>query len=84
AGPQRTVDLAPHRSAGRGAPQDRAVLSSQAKEIQEAALRLQAMPDFRPEKVAELRGRIDSGAYQIKSDRVATRMIKESLIDVLL
>jgi len=71
-------------AAAPAAQQDKVVLSPEAREVQEAKRQLEAVPDIRTEKVAELRQRIESGTYQVEGDRVAVRMISESLVNTLL
>lgn len=43
--------------------------------------RIQQTADIREDKVAEIRERIRSGNYTIDADRLASRMIEESLVD---
>jgi flagellar biosynthesis anti-sigma factor FlgM len=64
--------------------QDRVLLSPMAKEIQMAKNWLQTIPDVRVEKVAEIKNQIALGAYQISSERIAHRMMGESLMNELL
>jgi flagellar biosynthesis anti-sigma factor FlgM len=45
---------------------------------------LQAIPDVRVDKVAELRAQIENGSYEIKPDAIAGKMIRESLLNDLL
>lgn len=63
---------------------DTVVISDAARRIQEAQKQLQAIPDVRIDKVAELRSRIENGSYEIKPDAIAGRMIRESLLNDLL
>ena len=59
---------------------DTVVISDAAKRIQEAQKQIQAIPDVRADKVAEIRNQIESGTYQINADQIAGKMIKESLM----
>jgi len=59
---------------------DTVVLSDAAKRIQEAQSQIQAIPDVRTDKVADLKARIENGTYEIKSEEIAEKMIRESLI----
>jgi negative regulator of flagellin synthesis FlgM len=69
---------------GQAAPKaDTVVISDGAKRIQEAQTQLQAIPDVRADKVAELRTRIENGTYEIKPDKIADKMIRESLLNDL-
>jgi negative regulator of flagellin synthesis FlgM len=59
------------------------VISDTAKRIQEAQSKIQAIPDVRTEKVAELKARIENGTYEIHADKIAGKMIRDSLINEL-
>lgn len=63
--------------------EDKVELSSKAKEICEAKKLLNAAPDVRDEMVKSIKNQIEQGTYQIKGDKVALKMIKESLLDEL-
>jgi len=62
---------------------DTVVISDTAKRIQEARSQLESIPDSRPEKVAEIKRRIEDGTYQIEPDKIADKMIRESLLNDL-
>ena len=59
--------------------EDKVVLSPKAREIQEAKKLLNSFPDIREEKVAHLKKQIENGTYQIKGEKIAIKMLKESL-----
>ncbi len=63
---------------------DTVVISDAARRIQEVQKQLQAIPDVRVDKVAELRAQIENGSYEIKPDAIAGKMIRESLLNDLL
>jgi negative regulator of flagellin synthesis FlgM len=63
-----------------GLKTDTVVISDAAKRIQEAQKQIQAIPDVRAEKVAEIKSQIENGTYQINADQIAGKMIKESLM----
>jgi len=63
--------------------QDRVLLSPMAKEIQMAMNQMQAIPDVRVEKVAEIKNQIEQGSYQVSSERIAHRIMAESLLNEL-
>jgi negative regulator of flagellin synthesis FlgM len=63
-----------------GLKTDTVVISDAAKRIQEAQKQIQAIPDVRAEKVAEIKSQIENGTYQINADKIAGKMIKESLM----
>ncbi|MCK7510317.1 MAG: flagellar biosynthesis anti-sigma factor FlgM [Desulfobacterales bacterium] len=60
------------------------VISDTAKRIQDARFQLESIPDTRPEKVAEIKRRIEDGTYEINPDKIADKMIRESLLNDLL
>ena len=45
---------------------------------------MSSIPDIREEKVAQVKARIENGAYRIKEKDLAAKMIKESLLNELL
>lgn len=57
-------------------------LSIKAKDIQQIKQLLDQTPDIREEKVLELKNRIDSGNYKINPEKIAEKMVGESLIDL--
>ena len=63
-----------------GLKTDTVVISDAAKRIQEAQKQIQAIPDVRADKVAEIKSQIENGTYQINADQIAGKMIKESLM----
>ena len=58
--------------------EDKVVLSSKARENQEAKKILNSLSDIREEKVAHLKNEIDNGTYQIKDKEIAVKMLKDS------
>ena len=66
------------------APQDKVVLSPKAREIQGAEKLLESLPDVRTSKVSELKRQIDGGIYQFDGQKIAMKMIKETLLDQIL
>jgi len=61
--------------------EDKVVLSPKAREIQEAKKLLNSLPDIREEKVAYLKEQIENGTYQINGEKIAVKMLKESLLN---
>ena len=49
------------------------------KKIKEVAL---SAPDIRAAKVAALKKKVDSGTYQVNSDELAGKMLKESIVEL--
>lgn len=60
---------------------DTVYISDSAKRVQEARLQLESVPDTRSDKVAEIKRRIESGTYEIQPDKIADKMIRESLLN---
>ena len=60
-------------------PGDNVSLSPQARELIKAQQALAALPDIREDKVAEIKTRLTEGRYQIDSDGIASKMIREGL-----
>jgi len=58
---------------------DTVVISDAAKRIQEARAQLDAIPDVREDKVAELRNQIQNGTYQVDAEKTADKLLKEHL-----
>jgi len=63
---------------------DTVVISDTAKRIQDARFQLESIADTRPEKIAEIKRRIEDGTYEINPDKIADKMIRESLLNDLL
>ena len=63
---------------------DTVVLSDMAKKVQEAQKQLKAMPDVREDKVAQLKEQIENGTYEINEEKIADKMLKDSLLNDLL
>ncbi len=73
-----TSDNKPEKSAVKA---DTVVISDAAKRIQEARRQLDEIPDVREDKVTQLRNQIQNGTYEINADKIAGKMIKESLLN---
>jgi negative regulator of flagellin synthesis FlgM len=63
---------------------DTVVISDTAKRIQEARFQLESIPDIRDDKVAEIKRSIQDGTYKVEPDKIADKMIRESLLNDLL
>lgn len=77
-GSQRLAAAAPQIA------QDKVVLSPRAREIAEAHKAASAAEDVRAAKVDQLRQQIGAGTYRIDGDRIAIRMLKESVLNEVL
>ena len=75
------IDLAENKSDITTTKTDTVVISDAAKQIQEARSQLDAVPDVDEVKVAQLRKEIEAGTYQRSADELASKMIKEGLIN---
>jgi negative regulator of flagellin synthesis FlgM len=64
--------------------EDKVVLSQEAKKVQEAKKLMESIPDIREEKIAKVKAQIENGTYQVEEKKLATKMIKESLLNELL
>lgn len=63
--------------------EDSVDLSQSAKDLKLAQAALRELPDIRSEKVSRLKQQIDDGAYEIKPEKIAGKMIEESLLNKL-
>ena len=61
--------------------QDSVDLSQTAREIQAARKLLEEVPEVRTEKVAQLKAQIENGTYVVDNDKLAQKMISESLLN---
>lgn len=71
-------------STGLTVGEDRVLLSPLAKEIQMAQSQLQDVPDVRADKVAQIKQQIEEGTYSVSSEKIANRMMGESLLNEIL
>ena len=76
-------DTTSDKAANQGAKTDKVEISEAAKEIQEVRKQLDNTPDVRSEKVEQLKNQIENGTYEIKSEEIAEKMLKESLFNDL-
>ena len=63
---------------------DKVILSPKAKEIQQAKLLLSSFAEVREEKVAQIKKEIENGTYQVESQKLAEKLLKDHLLDELL
>lgn len=57
-------------------------LSTQAKDIQLAKNALSQLPDVREQKVQEIKSQVDSGKYNVSGEKIAGKMVGESIVDL--
>jgi negative regulator of flagellin synthesis FlgM len=75
------ADQAADQAKESAAKTDTVVISDAAKRIQEARAQLDKIPDVREDKVAELRGQIQNGTYEINPEKTAEKLLKEHLFN---
>ena len=63
---------------------DTVVLSDTAKKVQEAQKQLEAIPDVREDKVAQLKEQVENGTYEMDEEKIACKIIKDSLLNDLI
>jgi negative regulator of flagellin synthesis FlgM len=62
--------------------EDKVDLSAQSKEMNKIHEVLNATPDVRTEKVEALKKQVESGQYEVNSNSLAEKMLKEFLFDL--
>ena len=81
---ENKVTPEPEKQVANGVVQEEKVsLSSAAKDIQQAEKAIEELPDVREEKVRELQDRIETGRYEVSGEKIAGKMISESVLDVM-
>ncbi len=63
---------------------DSVVLSQEARELQAAQKAMASVPEVRSEKIARIKEQLRSGTYHSDPAKIATGMIKESLVNIYL
>jgi negative regulator of flagellin synthesis FlgM len=67
---------------GNAAPEEKVNLSNKARDIQQLRDAVSQLPDVREDKVRELKDQVDKGAYDVNGQKVAEKMVSESLLDI--
>jgi negative regulator of flagellin synthesis FlgM len=62
---------------------ERVDLSSKAKDIQQIKQIIEETPDVRMDKIQELKQQIETGNYKVDAEKVAEKLVTESLIDLI-
>jgi negative regulator of flagellin synthesis FlgM len=62
---------------------DSVSLSEEAREVAAVTQKLEETPDIREDKVSEIQEKINAGTYTVDSEKAATNLIAESLINEL-
>jgi negative regulator of flagellin synthesis FlgM len=63
-------------------PEEKVDLSTTAKDIQQASNALSSLPDVREQKVAEIKSQVQQGTYNVSGDKIAGKMVGESIVDI--
>ena len=77
------INGSPKEAPKGGLSEDKVALSPEAKQIQDVKKRLDSLPDVREDKVAEIKEQIEAGTYTIDGEKIAFKMIRESILDRL-
>ena len=68
---------------GNAAPEEKVNLSTKARDIQQLRDAVSQLPDVREDKIRELKDQVDKGAYDANGQKIAEKMVSESLLDIL-
>jgi negative regulator of flagellin synthesis FlgM len=63
-------------------PEEKVDLSTMAKNIQQAKNALSKLPDVREEKVQEIKSQVEKGTYNVSGEKIAGKMVEESIVDI--
>lgn len=77
------VDESSQKVGGSAAPEEKVNLSTKARDIQQLRDAVNQLPDVREDKVRELKDKVDKGAYDANGQKIAEKMVSESLLDIL-
>jgi negative regulator of flagellin synthesis FlgM len=64
-------------------PEEKVSLSSRARDVQQIKKAVDELPDVRQERVEALKKQIEQGNYKVDGEKVAQKMVGESLLDIL-
>lgn len=67
---------------GSAHPEEEVNLSTKARDIQQLRDAVSQIPDVREDKVRELKDQVDRGAYDVNGQKIAEKMVSESLLDI--
>ncbi len=65
-------------------PQDKVLVSDQAKEIGRLQAEVSKLPDVRPDRVGDVKNAINNGTYNVNGEAVAGKVLKEAVIDSII
>ncbi len=77
----RTKAQGKGEQAGGVVPQDKVLVSDQAKEIGRLQAEVSKLPDVRPDRVGDVKNAINNGTYNVNGEAVAGKVLKEAVID---
>lgn len=63
--------------------EERVDLSNQSRDLVNIKKAIDRLPEIREERIMDLKNRIEKGTYDIQSEKIAEKMVRESLIDIL-
>jgi negative regulator of flagellin synthesis FlgM len=63
-------------------PEETVDLSTKAKDIQQVKNALSSVPDVREQKVAEIKSQVQNGTYNVSGEKIAGKMVGESIVDL--
>ena len=61
--------------------EDKIILSERAKEVYRLTKMSESLPDVREDKISAIKSRIASGEYKVDSEKVAGKIILESILN---
>ena len=64
------------------APDEKVNLSTKARDIQQLKDAVNQLPDVREDKVRELKDQVDKSTYTVNGQKIAEKMVSESLLDI--
>jgi len=67
---------------GSAAPDEKVNLSTKARDIQQLKDAVNQLPDVREDKVRELKDQVDKSTYTVNGQKIAEKMVSESLLDI--
>ncbi|MEN6317582.1 MAG: flagellar biosynthesis anti-sigma factor FlgM [Syntrophaceae bacterium] len=70
------------RVGGNAAPEEKVNLSAMARDIQQLRDAVNQLPDVREDKIRELKEQVDKGTYAVNGQKIAEKMVSESLLDI--
>lgn len=79
---EKVQDEASPKVGGSAAPEEKVNLSTKARDIQQLRDAVNQLPDVREDKVRELKDKVDKGAYDVNGQKIADKMVSESLLDI--